>query len=74
MFADIVVIALAGNFFNHYAEQNEAVVAVLPAASGFELRSPVAVQLDVVLQGAKFKAVGFEIGSKNVSCAPGMGE
>jgi hypothetical protein len=69
---DVVVVAVAGHLLDHASEQDEPVVAVLPAAAGLELEVPVAVQVDVVGERAELVAVGVEVGAEDVACAAGV--
>src|SRR5271165_2863901 len=71
--ADVIVIALAAHFFDHYSEQNEAVVAVLPAAAGGrEAESAVAVELYIILQCAQLLAVRVKVWTEYVAGAAGV--
>ena len=51
--ADVVVIALAGNFLDDDAEEQEAIVAVVPLRAGLEFERAALVEVDVVLEEAE---------------------
>ena len=72
--AHVVVVALSAHLLDHHAEQDEAVVAVRPAAARRELESPLAVQLDVVIECAQRFAVGAKRGAEDVAGAAGVGQ
>jgi hypothetical protein len=60
--------ALAGDLFNHGAEQDVPVFAVLPATSRLELGSPIAAQPQVVNERAEFQAVRPGLAAEDVAC------
>src|SRR6185437_16496460 len=64
----VVVVGLAGDLFDHGAEQEVPVVAVLPATSRLELETTVAVQPHVVNERAEFQAVRPGLAAENVAC------
>src|SRR5207249_6506309 len=68
----IVVVALAAYLFDHDAEQDEAVIAVPPLAARLELQRPVAVQLDVIVEGAQLQPVDLKLRAENVSGPAGV--
>jgi len=74
MLAHVVVVALAAHLLDHASEQDEAVVAVRPAAARLELQSLLAVQLDVVGEGSKLRAMGVEVGAEDVTGAAGVSQ
>src|SRR5271166_6154963 len=69
----VVVIALAAHFCDHDTEQNEAVIAVLPAAAGGrEAESAVAVKLHIILQRTQLQAMRVKFRTEDVACAAGV--
>jgi hypothetical protein len=72
--ADVVVIALAGNFFDDDAEEQEAIVAVVPLRAGLEFERAALVEVDVVLEGAEVEAVLVEFRPEDIAGASGVGE
>ena len=52
MFANVVVITLATHFFDDYAEQKKAIVAVFPLTARIKPGGAVAVKFYIVLQRA----------------------
>ena len=74
MVSHVIVVALAAHFFDHCAEQNEAVIAVLPLAARLELERAAAVQLHIIVESAQLQAVCLKFRSKNIARAAGMRE
>src|SRR5579863_7424644 len=74
MVVNVVVVAAAGDSFDDHAEQQEAIVAVRPAAAGLEFQAALAVELHIVLEGAQLSAMGIELRSEEIAGAAGVRE
>ena len=72
VFANIVVITFAADFLDHRAQQNEAVIAVLPATARLEFGSAIAIELHIVLQRVQFQPMRIKLRPKDVAGASGM--
>src|SRR5579863_7973488 len=74
MFANVIVVILAADFLNDYAEQQKTVVAVFPLAARVEGQAACAVEFDVILQSLKFETMLIEFRAEEIAGATGVGE
>src|SRR5262252_5419980 len=74
LFADVVVVAFSAHPLDDHTEQEESIVAVLPAAARHEFQIALSIQVYVILQSAQVFAVLVEQPAKNVSGSAGMGQ
>ena len=70
----VIVVAPTGHFLDHATEENEAIVAVLEPTPRLERRRPIAVERDVVLQGAQLEPVRGEVRPEDVARAARVGQ
>ena len=74
MLADVVVVRHTADRFDERAEQDEAVVGVLPARAGFESEWARPVQIQVVAVVAQLQAVLVVVRAEDVAGAAGVCE
>ena len=72
--ANVVVVTATCDLFDHFAEQQKSIVAVFPAAAGFEFQISFAIQLHVVAQSAQFQPMRAELRAEDVAGSAGVRE
>src|ERR1700733_9182921 len=70
----VIGVALATYFFNYSTEQNETIVAVLPTTAWFEPERPIAIEMNVVLQGMQLKAMLIKLWSPDIAGSASVGQ
>ena len=74
MLPDVLVVVLTADLFDHQAQQQETIVAVLPAAPGFEGQVALAVKREVIFERAKLQAMRVEFRAEEIARASGVSE
>src|ERR1035438_10783532 len=72
MVANVIVVVFAACLFDHEPEQQKTIIAVFPAAAGFEGQVALAVQRDVVFERAKLQAMRVKLRTKEIARASGV--
>src|SRR5690242_3680531 len=66
---DVIVVRHPTDTFDHATEENEAVIAVVPLASGLEGEWTIAVQRDVIGEGSELEPMGVELRPEDIAGA-----
>src|ERR1700733_2573903 len=70
----IIGVSLAAHFFNHRAEQNEAIIAVLPTTTRLKPERPSAIEIEVVLYSTQLQTVFIKLRPPDIPRSASFGQ